>query len=564
MFVPADLKALLESCKEALDDAPRRALADWLADHGDADRAEFVRLQLLPNHPGEAWLAGGAAAKVREWRLLRRLAPEWAGGYFSHSGWLSLGPDWDVADEVEPTPAQGKFQRGTLKLCASVEQLPELLTRLPGHALPWLEALDCHDLGDECALRELLGHPAAGQFTSFELSWREGGPLGFLDWLDRERTRGLSLGDQQTDTLMRRVAALRALRPHQLSVSPQGGSIGGWEALAASPVLSEVRSLECGIPSKSPALSLLARAPHLNRLTRLHLSGDDFPAPALRALFAAPGLQGLTDLHVGGYSGNIGGITAAALAASPLRRLERLELGSNAIGDDEARALARSPAVASLRRLSFASGRLSEGAALALAESTLLGDLEALDLSCTGIGDRGVIALARSPNLSRLRSLSVCRCGMTERGLSALAASPYLGRLEDLDLSLNELPPKALDVLASSTWLGNLRCLGLRRLAIDPGSFTVFLRSPAARRLERLDLQGAPLYLAHVKALAEAPLEGLRELVLYNNAIPPGLIDHLAQAPWLSNLVSLNLHGTGLGDAGVEPLARHLRPGGPG
>ena len=28
------------------DDAPRLVFADWLDDHGDADRAEFIRLQV--------------------------------------------------------------------------------------------------------------------------------------------------------------------------------------------------------------------------------------------------------------------------------------------------------------------------------------------------------------------------------------------------------------------------------------------------------------------------------------------------------------------------------------
>src|SRR5262245_40315679 len=40
-----DLDGLLQSCKGAPDEvAPRLILADWLEEHGEADRAEFVRL----------------------------------------------------------------------------------------------------------------------------------------------------------------------------------------------------------------------------------------------------------------------------------------------------------------------------------------------------------------------------------------------------------------------------------------------------------------------------------------------------------------------------------------
>src|SRR5438067_11610153 len=40
------LKGILRECVESAEDTPRHVLADWLDDHGDADRAEFVRGQL--------------------------------------------------------------------------------------------------------------------------------------------------------------------------------------------------------------------------------------------------------------------------------------------------------------------------------------------------------------------------------------------------------------------------------------------------------------------------------------------------------------------------------------
>jgi uncharacterized protein (TIGR02996 family) len=59
------------------DDTPRLVYADWLDDQGDADRAEFIRLQIhLARQPRndprrEGW-------KTRERELLEVHAWEWA------------------------------------------------------------------------------------------------------------------------------------------------------------------------------------------------------------------------------------------------------------------------------------------------------------------------------------------------------------------------------------------------------------------------------------------------------------------------------------------------------
>jgi len=60
------------------DDAPRRSYADWLHEHGDADRAEFIRLQIKlapldlddPRRP---------TLKDREVELMAAHRAEWLG-----------------------------------------------------------------------------------------------------------------------------------------------------------------------------------------------------------------------------------------------------------------------------------------------------------------------------------------------------------------------------------------------------------------------------------------------------------------------------------------------------
>lgn len=84
----AFLQAILENPDE---DSPRLIYADWLDEHGDPDRAEFIRLQIelahLPEEdprrphlerqekallarPGNTW-AGPLVALARRWAFLR-------------------------------------------------------------------------------------------------------------------------------------------------------------------------------------------------------------------------------------------------------------------------------------------------------------------------------------------------------------------------------------------------------------------------------------------------------------------------------------------------------------
>src|SRR5262249_29891094 len=75
----AALSGLLQACKESPEDnAPRLILADWLEEHGDSDRAEFIRLQLA--REGRDWLdpvLGPIDGRLHE---LRPAEEGWLGG----------------------------------------------------------------------------------------------------------------------------------------------------------------------------------------------------------------------------------------------------------------------------------------------------------------------------------------------------------------------------------------------------------------------------------------------------------------------------------------------------
>src|SRR5437763_4914099 len=58
------------------DDAPRLVYADWLEEHGNTPRAEFIRVQIeLANLPAESPRRGPLAVRERE--LLVRYQRKW-------------------------------------------------------------------------------------------------------------------------------------------------------------------------------------------------------------------------------------------------------------------------------------------------------------------------------------------------------------------------------------------------------------------------------------------------------------------------------------------------------
>jgi uncharacterized protein (TIGR02996 family) len=132
------LLALLEEARlSPHDDAPRLVLADWLEDHGDGARAEFLRLQCLSPLK--------AAAQERCRALLDRHGGAWLGPLWR---WPPRGLAWHRGLLTLRPPALGDH-RGALE------------------ALPWVDtvllAVCCRDgLRDAAGLLAAAGVNHAG------------------------------------------------------------------------------------------------------------------------------------------------------------------------------------------------------------------------------------------------------------------------------------------------------------------------------------------------------------------------------------------------------------------
>lgn len=559
--MPDPLPELLAAAKRSpTDDAPRRAVADHLSAAGDAERAEFVRLQLAQTDGGE-WHPNQCDEVVALGRLLKKNVRRWAGAAYSGPHWFKF-TDRPTSEDDDTPHASGKYDRGLLRMTGPAGVVRAALDRLPAGQGEWLETLDVNGVASAADLRAVLTHPHGRHATAFDVAAEDDAPADVFDPLDVATVRELRLTGT-TGAMLRRVAEFKAARPHKLCIEFDSDDPASAETFLASPILSEVRAAEVGLEDQDPKLlAALARAPHLRAVAELFLSGDRFPQPLLRDLFASDAVKNLRRLTVSGYAGHLTGVVDALVKGGAAGRLTELDLGFNVVSTDEAVALARSELLAGVRSLDFGSGELTTAAAVAIGRSPNAANLERLGLSNTHVGEDAVFALAQSPHLKNLRELDLCRCGVTAKSLRALAQSPHLANLERLDLSMNPLPPFALDALSGSRTLGKLKHLALRQLVIANDTFERLFRSPVTAQLEQLDLQGAMLSKAKLRGLVEATSFGrLRKLTLGENILMRGEIDVLGEADWLPNLADLALYNTKMTDAGVRALTERLPPG---
>ena len=147
MPLPGHLPFLRAICEQPADDAPRLIYADWLEEHGDPDRAEFIRLQVALDHrPDEA-------DALRATALLTR----------HHQTWLAetrepLGVEWDK-----------RFHRGFLR--GATFHRPRLFIQKAGRAtaVAPITAVTIRRVED-VVLERVLEVPAVSQLESITLA----------------------------------------------------------------------------------------------------------------------------------------------------------------------------------------------------------------------------------------------------------------------------------------------------------------------------------------------------------------------------------------------------------
>ena len=143
LYQHTELLALLQAAKEQPEDnSVRLILADWLEEHGDGHRAEFLRLQCAST-PGST-LSKEESSKAREriGELLGRFGGAWLGSLWQHGG---------------------SWHRGFLSVELARQRVPAGLDEM----LPWIDSLHIEVPGRE-ALRfavDLLSRTSLNHVT---------------------------------------------------------------------------------------------------------------------------------------------------------------------------------------------------------------------------------------------------------------------------------------------------------------------------------------------------------------------------------------------------------------
>jgi uncharacterized protein (TIGR02996 family) len=250
------------------DDTPRLVYADWLDEHGDPDRAEFVRLQCRL-----AGLSAGLeerrALGLRQQLLLHRHVAEWA------------------------RPVRGlvrayQFHRGFV-----------------GEV--WMEEPAFRDTAERLFRLAPVQHLHLGGWRRFTPRERDRSvpALAACPHLARIRTLDLSLSYLGSDGVGALAVGEHFTRLTTLDLSRNLIGDGGARALAGSALLGRLKRLDlsvnqvgsAGLRVLAEALERLETSAEGLRLRVLRLAGNPLPASARQVVRSSPLLRRVVRLH---------------------------------------------------------------------------------------------------------------------------------------------------------------------------------------------------------------------------------------------------------------------------
>jgi uncharacterized protein (TIGR02996 family) len=405
---PEETGFLQEILTHPDDDAPRLVYADWLDDHGDEMRAEFIRLQ-IELAGMEEWDARRPELERRQKRLLAAHAREWGEGL----GKKVYGPE---------------FRRGFLEVAEFTPKVfharaEELFRRFPLRCL----RVGGGSFGDP-ALRLLAASPYLARLSRLELHSGQMTAAGVAALAASPHFRGL-----------------KDLEVYFSNMGPDGV-----RALAESPNVAGLTALSLrNVHAGTAGAVALARSPYLTRLEVLDLWGNDVGDEGAVAIARSPHLGAVKDLSL--WVNSVGPKGARALTSSPHLRFTRLILSANRLGSEGVRVVAAAPSLGRVTHLGLGglgvavrgeSAAALPRAAEALAGSPHLARLISLNLYSNRLGDSGALALAASPYLANLADLNLESNEITDAGSRALFDSPHLAGLQRITLWSNSLSPK--------------------------------------------------------------------------------------------------------------------------
>ena len=415
------------------EDTPRLVLADWLDEHDEPERAEFIRVQVelarqraaevdLPDtvRPGPfdqgnwpvAWQPHDyekrAALMKRESELLTAYSADW------HNGLPKYADNETNRRDIRfrrgfvghATVPLGRFTKSPTALWEHHPVESVLLTYSGGNdrrkipkcrelaALHELQFLD--NDGDGNTLTPYAECPHLSALRTFNLGLVVVTDDGALAVSRSPHLRPVALELRCRALSEKRLVALlnSPFASRLRSFKPNGLPDGGPEALADAQfdTLRQLDLRKCVVADAG--VELLTRSSHLRQLVTLDLSNNELTDAALETLAAWPGLASVRVLNLND-NGNLTGRGLATLLESPHLRPIHLGLRWTAAGDNGARALAKWPGLANLIGLDLTNARIGDAGATALARSPHWRDVRHLKLWSGGRIGSGTLAFLR-------------------------------------------------------------------------------------------------------------------------------------------------------------------------
>jgi uncharacterized protein (TIGR02996 family) len=374
-------EAFLEDILEHPDDeAPRLIYADWLDDHGQPERAEYIRAECELERI-EAYSPRWRQLSERQLTLIKANKKKWTHslrGLIS-SCFFRRG----FVETVTLSAQQFAQNAATIFQRAPVRQIhfnriwggitePELIAGR--EELSRVEGLDfSHSLLRDEGLRIILQSPHLPNLTSLVLSRSGVTQAGVRELASSQRLNDLTTLHLEANNLgeggiRNLLTSPHLTKLHTLNLNGNGIGDEGVRALARSPLLKELNVLGLEdfftTPITDAGFKELVESPHLHRLTNLNFAGGQISDASVERLSHAAAFPQLRQLN---------------LAREALRR------PNVRVTDAGARALAVSPGLAKLHWLNLANNYLTDAGAAALAESPHLGNLGHLNLKGNAI-----------------------------------------------------------------------------------------------------------------------------------------------------------------------------------
>lgn len=466
------------------DDAPRLIFADWLEEEGDAERGEFIRVQVERAHL-PIWDPRQVRLRLRESELIKQYGEKWKQELPTLEGveWREFRRGFVAGASFEDfqvlqTCAAACWAAAPIEVAAVARRNRPNLPRQSIKPIPALRELILDEVWivrDE--VKQLARTPLLSTLRTLEIN-----------------NCNLSVDGFRVLAASRHLFNVTTLRLPENYIGN-----GGVEILAGATSLSSLAELDLSQsgrygryfedPTLEPAgLKELARWPSLAQLRSLNLSGHAVGSSGLRSLLQSKHLSQLKELILRQNDGFGPEAMQEFGAARSELQLDVLNLGLNILRNSGAENLATAPCLRELKVLNLERCEIHMAGARRLAEADYLELLRELNVNDNSFGPNGLQAILKAKP-KQLHTLYIRNNDLGDGGAVLLAASPTVATLQDVDLSQNDIETKGAKALAKSKHLKNLLCLRLKSNKIDKAARVALKRSAFGKGLSVLEME---------------------------------------------------------------------------